>query len=214
MTNDEASAQAAEASLSIAMTTMVPSGIAVACRYIRSADEALLLPDEAASIPARQPSTRRASGAARYAARQLFHAYGMPAPAIVRAASGEPLWPNGFHGSLAHDEAMAIATITDQPGIAALGIDIEPADALPSDIATLVRLPADDTDRIDAGLADRLLFSAKEAVYKASFSLDREILGYEHIVVDFPNGRGLTVHGRQARLYWCVAPRIVVLAVV
>lgn len=193
------------------MTAMAPPGITIACRSIRLGDESLLLLEEARSIPVRQPAARRASGAARAAARTLFSEHGL---AIPRAASGAPLWPPGFRGSLAHDETMAVAALATEPEIASLGIDVEPTEPLPAEIAALVRLPADDTDGIDPSLADRLLFSAKEAVYKASFPLDREILGYEHIVIDLPNSRGITSLGRKARLHWCLAPRIVVLAVI
>lgn len=209
--HDEASALAAEAALATAMAGMGPPGVALACRRIRPDDENRLLPEEARSISARHPAARRASGAARWAARALFSAHDIADAVILRAASGEPLWPAGFSGSLAHDEQMAVAALA--AGIAALGVDVEPAEPLPQDIAAVVRTQGDVTDGVDPALAGRLLFSAKEAVYKASFPLDRQILGYEHIAIDVPNGRGVTSLGREARLYWRLAPRIVVLAV-
>lgn len=208
---DETSALAAEAALSIAMAEMAPPGVALACRLIRPGDENRLLPEESRSISARQPAARRASGAARSAARTLFSSRGITGAVIPRAASGEPLWPAGFSGSLAHDEQMAVAALS--AGIAAIGIDVEPAEPLPPEIAAVVRTPGDVTGGIDPTLADRLLFSAKEAVYKASFPLDRQILGYEHIAVDLANAKGVTSLGRRARLSWCLAPRVVVLAI-
>ncbi len=38
-------------------------------------------------------------------------------------------------------------------------------------------------------------------------------LGYEHIAVDLANAKGVTSLGRRVRLSWCLAPRIVVLAI-
>jgi len=46
------------------------------------------------------------------------------------------------------------------------------------------------------------------------YPLDREVLGYEDIVVDLTTGAAMTKTGRGARLVYCVAPRVVVLAFV
>ncbi|TIN50339.1 MAG: 4'-phosphopantetheinyl transferase, partial [Mesorhizobium sp.] len=56
--------------------------------------------------------------------------------------------------------------------------------------------------------------AAKEAVYKAVYPLDREVLGYEDITVDLNAGQATTKTGRKARLVYCAAPRVVVLAFV
>ena len=85
---------------------------------------------------------------------------------------------------------------------------------LPDDIFALVATGADRTDAADRRLAGRILFCAKEAVYKAAYPLDREVLGYEDIAVDLDAGTAMTKTGRKARLVYCVAPRVVVLAFV
>ncbi|BCG72099.1 4'-phosphopantetheinyl transferase [Mesorhizobium sp. 113-1-2] len=181
---------------------------------IGDADEALLLPEEARSIPARQPAMRRASGAARWIAHRLLADIGIKDVAIPRAPSGAPVWPAGIIGSLAHDDDMAVAAVAQIADISSLGIDVEPALPLPDDIFALVAIAADRMDTADQSLAGRILFAAKEAVYKAVYPLDRQVLGYEDISVDLRAGRATTTTGRSASLVYCIAPRVVVLAFV
>jgi len=197
-----------------AMAAMIPSGVRIGCRLIREGDEAHLLPEEARSIPARQPAMRRASGAARWIAHGLLADIGFEDFAILRAPAGDPIWPDGITGSLAHDNEMAVAAVAPVSDIGSLGIDIEPARPLPDDLFALVATGADVADAVDRHLVGRILFSAKEAVYKAVFPLDRQILGYEDITVDLSQGFATTNTGRRARLAYCVAPRVVVLAFV
>lgn len=200
------------AQLLAAMVAIAPTGVRIGCRAIRESDENHLLPQEARSIPSRQPPMRRASGAARWIARGLLAEMGLNDTAILRASSGAPVWPSGITGSLAHDDDMAVAAVAPVSHIASLGIDVEPADPLPDDILALVATGADRTDPVNRHLAGRILFAAKEAVYKAAYPLDREVLGYEDITVDLNAGTAVTKTGRGARLVYCVAPRVVVLA--
>ncbi|WP_214476027.1 4'-phosphopantetheinyl transferase superfamily protein [Mesorhizobium sp. dw_380] len=196
------------------MTAIAPASVRVGCRLIRHGDEAHLLAGEARSIPARQPAMRRASGAARWIAHGLLADMGISDVAILRAPSGAPVWPGGMTGSLAHDDDMAVAAVAPVGRIASLGIDVEPAQPLPDELQTLVATPADRTGAAPLHLAGRILFSAKEAVYKAVYPLDREILGYEDITVDLDARRAATKTGRKVRLAYCIAPRVVVLAFV
>ncbi|WP_284273019.1 4'-phosphopantetheinyl transferase family protein [Mesorhizobium huakuii] len=196
------------------MAAIAPRNVRTGCRVIGDADEAHLLPDEARSIPARQPAMRRASGAARWIAHRLLADIGIGDLAIPRAPSGAPVWPEGIIGSLAHDDDMAVAAVAPVGGIVSLGIDVEPAEPLPDDIFAIVATGADRTGAADPRLAGRILFAAKEAVYKAAFPLDREVLGYEDIAVDLDAGRATTKTGRKVSLAYCVAPRVVVLAFV
>ena len=202
----------AETALLAAMTKLAPSGVRIGCRSIRSGDENLLLPEEAHSILSRRLEARRASGAARASARQLLAREGIEDAVIRRAVSGAPLWPPGFVGSLAHDDVIAVAAVGRRTEVLSLGIDVEPAERLPEDVAAIVQTPDDILGDIDERLASRLLFSAKEAVYKASYPLDGIVLGYEHIAVDLKARTAVTAGGCKVWFSFCLFPRIVVLA--
>jgi 4'-phosphopantetheinyl transferase EntD len=191
-----------------ALTAMAPAGIHVGCRRIQPGDQALLLPGEQTLITSQVPAVRNASGAARHVARQLLHA---PGTAIGRTRFGAPAWPLGIVGSLAHDEQWAVAAVASTLVTRALGIDVEPALPLPQDLHGFVVGPQDVFDAGDE-LAGRLIFSAKEAVYKAVHPLDEQILEFADISVDLLNRRAVTRTGHVLDLYISRTPRITVLA--
>ncbi len=201
-----------ETSTSAAIAAIAPKGVRVGCRIIRQGDEAQLLPDEARSITSRHVAARRASGAARWIAHQLLAELGVTDCAVLREASGAPIWPGGVTGSLAHDERMAVAAVAPAAEIDCLGIDVEPATPLPDDIVALVARDAEMSGMGNQPLSGRLLFSIKEAVYKAVYPIDRLILEYEDITVDLNAGQAVTKTNHAVRLAYCVTPRIVVLA--
>ncbi|BCG87159.1 4'-phosphopantetheinyl transferase [Mesorhizobium sp. 113-3-9] len=203
-----------ERALAQALAALASNGIRTGCRLIREGDETHLLPEEARSSPARQPAMRRASGAARWIAHRLLADLGIKNVTLPRAPSGAPVWPDGIIGSLAHDDDMAVAAVATVGRILSLGIDVEPALPLPDDIFGIVVTAADRTGAADPRLAGRILFAAKEAVYKAAYPLDREVLGYEDIAVNLDAGRATTKTGRGVSLAYCVAPRVAVLAFV
>ena len=63
-------------------------------------------------------------------------------------------------------------------------------------------------------LKAKLVFAAKEAVYKAAYPLDREFLEFGDIDVDLAAATATTRTGRSFALRTCISPRIVALALV
>jgi 4'-phosphopantetheinyl transferase EntD len=107
-------------------------GVAVATRRIQAGDETAA-PRSQDFL--QQPLVRRrASGAARIAARELLKSWGVAQARLERASSGAALWPEGFVGSLAHDADFGAAAVARVADAAGLGIDIEPAAPLPIDL--------------------------------------------------------------------------------
>src|SRR5437879_5808776 len=86
-------------------------GMLIGHRLISPGDEHALLDEEAASILTSVADVRRASGAARIVARELLAQLGRPNVAVPRGASGEPIWPAGVSGSMAHDDRVAVAAV-------------------------------------------------------------------------------------------------------
>src|SRR5207248_2469011 len=82
-------------------------GLLIGHRLISPGDEHALRDEEATSIVSSAADVRRASGAARIVARQLLAQLGYGAITLLRGASGEPIWPAGVTGSLAHDDRVA-----------------------------------------------------------------------------------------------------------
>ena len=76
---------------------------------------------------------------------------------------------------MAHDEELAIAAVSDDPTVLAIGIDLEPATPLEADLAGLILRP--DDDLLDAHLA----FTLKEAAYKAWSTLGGRVLDHADV---------------------------------
>lgn len=78
-----------------------------------------------------------------------------------------PAWPTGFVGSIAHDDALAVAVAAPIHAARTIGIDVERHDALnASDASVVLRDDELEFVRGDPSLAT-LLWSAKESAYKA-----------------------------------------------
>jgi 4'-phosphopantetheinyl transferase EntD len=170
--------------------------------------------DEYAFVDPSEPlARRRGSGAARIAARAALAALGSDDAALLpRSPGGYPLWPSGFVGSLAHDEALAVALVAPAARFAALGVDVEPSEPLPADVTEIALLPAE----LRAVAADpplgRAIFAAKEAVYKAVNPFDGTALEYEDIEVDLAKNRARLTDGRSLELDWAGGRRWIVAA--
>jgi len=134
---------------------------------------------------------RREFGTVRVCARQALAELGVPAAPLIPGERGAPAWPPGIVGSMTHCEGYRAAAVTSAPSIRSVGIDAEPHRSLPAGILESVSL-ADERDHL-ARLRqargeihwERLLFSAKEAVYKTWYPLTRRELGFEDARIRF-----------------------------
>jgi 4'-phosphopantetheinyl transferase EntD len=194
------------------LDSLAPPGLLIGHRLITPGDDDALLEHEAASIPSSVASVRRASGAARIVARELLAKLGYGPVAIPTAPSGEPIWPEGIAGSMAHDDRIAVAAVVPLRDLRAVGIDIEPAVPLSADMLELVATPQELRNIADDPLRGKLLFAAKEAVYKAAYPLDRIFLEFRDIEIDFAARRAITRTRRVLALRYFVSSHVVALA--
>ncbi len=93
----------------------------------------------------------------------------------------------GLVGSITHTTGFRAAAVASQKVIASIGIDTEPNAPLPEGIADLVvvdgelKMLAALTRACPERQWGRILFSAKESIYKAWFPLTRRWLGFEDV---------------------------------
>jgi 4'-phosphopantetheinyl transferase EntD len=148
-----------------------------------------LFPAEEAVITRAATKRRQEFTTARHCARQALAALGEPAAPILPGAKGEPCWPPGVVGSMTHCAGYRAAALARTSDIRTLGIDAEPHEPLPAGVLTTIGLPAErdalaDLRRTAPGVHwDRLLFSAKESVYKAWFPLAKCWLDFEEALL-------------------------------
>src|SRR5262249_46843141 len=137
---------------------------------------------------------------------------GHPTCALPKSASGAPIWPTGIVGSMAHDSRVAVAAVGRSRDITALGIDVEPAEALPPDLLDIVATPQEQLRLGDDPCRGRLLFVDKEAVYKAVYPLDRTFLEHHDVQVSLADHKATVRNGRVVELRFSISAHLVALA--
>jgi 4'-phosphopantetheinyl transferase EntD len=198
--------------LQSAIDALAFPGVLIGHRLISPGDENALLRDEVTAFATSVVKVRRASGAARIVARQLLARLGYPECPIPRATSGAPVWPGDVVGSLAHDARVAVAAVAASRDVGALGIDIEPAECLPSELLDLVATPQERLEIGDDPFQGRLLFAAKEAVYKAVYPLDRMFLEHHDVQINLATRKAVVRNGRIVEIRLSVSAHLVALA--
>ncbi|QIQ01104.1 4'-phosphopantetheinyl transferase family protein [Streptomyces liangshanensis] len=143
-----------------------------------------LFPEEAALMAGRWERRQRQFATARACARRAQAELGLEPGPLLPGAGGAPRWPDGVVGSITHCDGYRAAVVARTTDVAALGIDAERAGPLPRGVLGLVASDGERAvvERLAAGRPgvpwDRLLFSAKEAVYKAWFPATGRWLGF------------------------------------
>jgi 4'-phosphopantetheinyl transferase EntD len=162
---------------------LLPATVAVAESF-GDGDETLF-PEEEAIVERGVERRRREFATGRACARRALERLGIPAGPIQSGERGEPLWPAGIVGSITHCDGFRACAAAHASDLVTLGIDAEPHEPLPDGL--LDRIARPEELRMLGALSrshpdihwDRLLFSAKESVFKAWFPLTRARLGFQ-----------------------------------
>ena len=155
-----------------------------------------LFPAEAAALGSAVEKRRREFATVRALSRTAYERLGLPPAAVVPGERGEPSWSDGVVGSITHCDGYRACALARATGYAAIGVDAEPNAALPAGVLADVARPEELPELRELARQaptihwDRLLFSAKEAVYKAWFPLARRWLGFEDAVVTIDRATG------------------------
>lgn len=156
---------------------LLPAGVAAADTTTDAGAEELF-PAELAVISNAVAKRRTEFSTVRSCARRALAELGVPPGPILPGLRGSPTWPAGIVGSMTHCAGYRAAAVARAGQVAGLGIDAEPHGPLPAGVLELVTRPeervhlAELADRVGPVRHwDRLLFSIKEAVYKAWFPL-------------------------------------------
>nr|ASV46775.1 4'-phosphopantetheinyl transferase [uncultured bacterium] len=130
-------------------------------------------------------SRRREFVTARRCAREALARLGHAPVPIRPGPRREPQWPPGLTGSITHCAGFRAAAVAPLTIVDSIGIDAEPNGPLPDGVQESVTVPGEpeliaSLTRAHPGTHwDRLLFSAKESVYKVWYPLTRRWLGFE-----------------------------------
>ncbi|MEU7057630.1 4'-phosphopantetheinyl transferase superfamily protein [Streptomyces sp. NPDC046197] len=165
------------------------------------ADSAWLYPEEQALVAQAVDKRRREFAAVRACARRAMEKLGVPPQPVLSGDRGAPLWPRGLAGSMTHCDGYRAAALVRAADLVSLGIDAEPHGPLPDGILPSVSLPGEQRRLRDLAARqpgvhwDRLLFSAKESVYKAWFPLTGKWLDFMEADIEVETMPGTCAHG-------------------
>jgi 4'-phosphopantetheinyl transferase EntD len=154
-----------------------------------SAVEADLFPEEAATIQRAVEKRRREFAAGRLCARRALSRLGFERTPILPGPDRAPQWPSGAVGSITHTADWCGVAVSRTGPFRGLGIDAEPYEPIKPDLFDRIC-----TDRELAWIATRppsehgtlvrLVFSAKEAFYKAQYAVSARYLGFHDVELD------------------------------
>jgi enterobactin synthetase component D / holo-[acyl-carrier protein] synthase len=141
-----------------------------------------LFPEEELVLGDAVEKRRREFVTGRACAREALVRFGFPPSPVGSGAKGEPLWPAGIVGSITHCEGYRAAAVARSSSALMLGIDAERNAPLREGVWEEVA-HGRERQLADRGLGggphlDAVLFSAKEAIFKAWYPLARRWLGF------------------------------------
>ncbi|MER6846892.1 4'-phosphopantetheinyl transferase superfamily protein [Streptomyces flaveolus] len=178
--------------------------VTVEAHDLDDAGHSPLHPEEEPLVARAVDKRRREFTVVRSCARRAMRKLGVPPQPVLPGDRGAPRWPDGLTGSMTHCHGYCAAALARATDLASLGIDAEPDGPLREGVLPAVSLPGE-VERLRrlAGERpgihwERLLFSAKESVYKAWFPLTGQWLDFTEadieISVDPDDGRRGGLH--------------------
>lgn len=169
---------------------LLPSDVACAAGPIAAAQGPLFAAEEAALIQTAE-TRRREFGAGRHHARTALRQLGCPDRPIPRAEDRRPLWPGGYVGAISHSRNFSAAIAAPASAYLGLGLDLELATPLepehhrfiarPEERAALAKPIHTPEGRLDRA---KLVFSAKEALFKAVYPITRQWFGFQEATLE------------------------------
>ena len=176
------------------------AGVCVAEMDPRRASGALY-PEERQAVARAVASRLRQFTAGRQCARRAMQMLSFPPAPIGQRSDRSPSWPAGLVGSITHtDSWCAVAVARRRDGYEALGIDLEPAEPMPTDLyPSLFRSEElrwlESLPSRDRGLSARAIFSAKEAAFKLQYALSGVMLEFDDlsIAIDWKASRFVAI---------------------
>lgn len=109
---------------------------------------------------------------------------------IQIGGKGEPIWPSNIVGSITHSHGYAAAAVARKSDIVSLGLDAEIDEPLSSRVLRRISNVQEQewVENVGGTLVQhpgKVLFSAKEATYKAWYPITQEWLGFKEVLINF-----------------------------
>ena len=149
----------------------------------RVADHAAtLLPAERRALAGMNDQRCAEYSSGRRVARAALHRLGAPDSAVSQQGRA-PVWPAGVVGSIAHSRSLALALVGCGQRFQGVGLDAVLENRVSAGVAERV-LSVKERSSVADESDYTLLFSAKEAIYKATHPATGEYLGFRDVEID------------------------------
>lgn len=158
--------------------------------------DVVLFAEEEAALGRAVEKRRREFTTARDCAHRALTGLGLPPQPVPSGDRGQPCWPAEVVGSITHCHRYRACAVAHASDLLTIGIDAEPNEPLPEGVLAAIALAQElaqlrELSRIAPNVHwDRLLFSAKESVYKAWFPLAKLSLGFHDALLTLDSLRG------------------------
>lgn len=163
------------AAFALALRAMLPPGV-----NLGQADPSHLHPlARGEGLPGALPARLAEFSAGRAAARIALH---HPDQSIPIGPDRAPIWPAGLVGSITHCAGLCLAIVGKSLEYQGLGLDVEPDIPLAADLWSTI-LREDETPSHDHSAL--VHFVAKEAAYKAQYSISKRLFGFHTLRLTF-----------------------------
>ena len=160
---------------------------------VREADPCLRSSDlaEMAACENFAPGRRAEFLSGRVCAREALQALGYQDSPLAADSEGVPQWPAGSVGSITHSRGCCGAVVAQAENYAGLGLDFEQTGRLSEAAAKRVVHPTEAAFASGHNDGATLLFSLKEAFYKAQFPKWRVRANFQDIAFAVDLGAGI-----------------------
>lgn len=170
------------------LASMLPKDVAFAGGELQHPAPGLFEIEARVIASARGPR-RQEFIAGRSYARDALAALGCDACAIPASRDRRPLWPHGYVGSISHSRSLCVAIVARDINYCGLGIDIETDAGLGRDLQRIICRP-EERARLGAlgsfeEEAAKLVFVAKEAMFKAYYPATNVFLEFSDVLIEF-----------------------------
>jgi len=145
-----------------------------------------LHPDEYRIISSASDKRKFEFSTGRWCSKQALASQGMYDTMILTGENREPIWPEGFIGSISHCRDQCGAIAAKNSNIKSLGFDIENIKTLRNDIGRIVCTNEEknwisNQKQYPYNVLVILIFSLKESVYKCVYQHQQTKLGFKDI---------------------------------
>jgi 4'-phosphopantetheinyl transferase EntD len=157
-----------------------------------------LLPDETAATGNMRSARLREFAHGRHCAHKALSRFGLGDRPVPVGGNREPVWPDGVVGSISHAGDYAAVVVASDSDCIGIGIDLEINEALEPALVSMLCRP-EELDRIRGHRRDsegkqeggrendpaltKLIFSAKESVFKCIWPRIRRFVDFDEIEI-------------------------------